>query len=209
MSSSIKTSICFAARCLFFGTSSTLSSRTFFGPPLRINHIKVMCYNIEAEARFVYKEATIHADPFMFGLLEIREGVLRMLSGGREAVNIKVYYLLEVMTEFGREVCESAIKPVASFVHQINSDSDSGDSDDQPPAEPQQPPANDADEIWEEECAHPGCSWGIHCYHVEEFDEHPLCIDGYDSDGEWFCPEHRQVEQCFSCVQTDTFYECS
>jgi hypothetical protein len=84
-----------------------------------ISSVKVMCYNTEAEARSIFEQATVHADPFMFGLREIREGVIRMLSSGCEAEDMKVLYLLEVVTVFGWEVCESEIKPVAPFVHSI------------------------------------------------------------------------------------------
>ena len=58
------------------------------------------------------------------------------------------------------------------------------------------------DEIWEEECAHDGCDWGIHCRSEDCFDDHPLREGGYDVDGvaggsqagSWWCPEHYRSE---------------
>ena len=87
----------------------------------------------------------------------------------------------------------------------------------------------ESDEIWEEECAHPGCAWGIHCYDEADFDLHPLrdgeCwkasinpCEGMISGTEcwcnecgitWFCPEHRRPGMCYPCVKTDTFFEQS
>ena len=77
--------------------------------------VKTMVYNTEAEARSIYEEATAHADPFMFGLREIREGVRRFIcDDGISPEDLKVGYYLESNSgEVLEIVCD---RPVALFL---------------------------------------------------------------------------------------------
>jgi hypothetical protein len=60
-----------------------------------------------------------------------------------------------------------------------------------------------------EECQHDGCQTRLgykSCMPEDEYDEHPDRFPGYNADGEWFCPAHRETaskpEHCDTCSNT-------
>ena len=85
----------------------------------RTHVVKTMVYNTEAEARSIYEEATAHADPFMFGLREIQEGVRRFIcDDGISPEDLKVGYYLESNSgEVLEIVCDRPVAPFLVSLH--------------------------------------------------------------------------------------------